>query len=813
MVGDHLVIQGQGGAHMVKQDFEKQSAPWVRHEFSTDWDYMHWDTGSYRFAGQSIARMGALLGQRLLTPDVYNEKVPGGDPNTRKDWRFTCWHMPQTAAEHNRIFTYDSFMSYYDADGKVQRLVNWDYDDTYRNSLINSLGILIDTTPGAEAHAILDHRQVSEGITMERPLGFVGVVSSPRTADIEKGVEFIVGKNEWAWYFETLVDHGVSIPSWIDAENIDLLPADTNLIYAPRKDGNGNIVIGARVNGELITRPWKPKDRAALAEFAEVINAGAGEPLKFATPMTTGYGILFRNNHALIFVENKREENVSEALGVQKAAVEPIEQARVAEVSVALPFKLDGAQVWDLTGFLPVKEFSVSGQRLTFTAPLRAGDGRIYAIVPAVGAAQLPPLPQVAPNADRAELDQLIVPWMETAYEKVAYRNAIFVDPPQPYAPRNYTMLNADDAAAAPERINQQSAAAPELQGTAAILKILAPAAVVVVGENAPDAIKATAEQLAAALKKNGGDAKILTDAELSALPVSESGTYHLLAVGTVWDNLLLQRFNDPWSLDRDWYYGRLGNEPAWDWMPREGYTVGFVGDFANDDDSVGYLGFERSSLMWEARCKALDDLNPPEKQMPMRFLIRLTGSGAAGVSKAVQAFADDGLLNGTVGGKAAPTGDPRYTLTAERLLEKLPFAAPQKVNAADGHSLTYLGWNQADAEQYDGFHALTGAVANRIIRVKYQPEWGFTNFPASPIRASTRFELCVIELADAGAATAALAKLTADGGEKITIGGLSGARTKYGAHAVVRDNRLILESAPEPWGQALVESFLVGGE
>src|ERR1700722_4754762 len=105
--------------------------------------------------------MGALIGHRILSPDVYNEKVPHADPKSRTDARFRLWSLPQDAAEHNRFFTYTSFMHYYDTQGRPQRVVNLDYEDLYRNSQLNSLGVLTHQTPGDEAHAILDHPQVS----------------------------------------------------------------------------------------------------------------------------------------------------------------------------------------------------------------------------------------------------------------------------------------------------------------------------------------------------------------------------------------------------------------------------------------------------------------------------------------------------------------------------------------------------------------------------------------------------------------------------------------------------------------------------
>ncbi len=286
LVGDTLVIQGQGNPRWVHQDLEEQIAPWSRFEFQTDWDYMHWGSGSYRFAGQAFSRMGAVIGHRILSPDVYNEVVPHADPKARTDTHYSHWDIPQNAAEHNRMFTYTSFMHSYDSDGRPQRVVNLDLDDLYRHSQGNALGILTDATPGAEAHAILDHRQVSEGVTMERPIGFVGVVSSARTADIAAGTEYVVNAETWPWYFETLVDDGVSLPAFIDAQTLGKLPAETNLIFAPRKDGQGNLVISARVAGQTITRPWIPKDRASLAEFAQAIKQAAGEPLKFSEGTT-----------------------------------------------------------------------------------------------------------------------------------------------------------------------------------------------------------------------------------------------------------------------------------------------------------------------------------------------------------------------------------------------------------------------------------------------------------------------------------------------------------------------------------------------
>jgi hypothetical protein len=813
LVGDTLTIQGQGNPRWVHQDLEEQISPWSRFEDQTDWDYMHWGSGSYRFAGQAFSRMGAVIGRRIFSTDVYNEKVPHADPKSRTDSRFAMWSLPQDAAEHNRLFTYTSFMHYFDSDGHPQRVVNLNYDDVYRASQKNSLGVLTPQTPGPEAHAILDHRQVSEAVTMDSPIGYVGVVSSPRTADIASKTEYVVNPDAWPWYFETLVDDGISMPAFVDANAVDKLSDQTNLIFAPRKDGNGNVIISARIKGQMITRPWAPKDRASLAEFADAIKKAADDPLKFSEG-TTGYAYTFRGNQALVYVENMRSLNESESNDAtpQEGAHE---EPRTAVVDIALPFPSRGAQVWDLTGFLPVTQVQANdaGTRLTFTAPLRAGDGRLFVIVPPSEGSPAPtPKPPALSetSAQDAAPTDLSVPWAQTAYEKVAYRNALFLPTPQPYGPRNYTQLGDADAPPAqiPARVTANVTGTFSLKGTSPLLKLLGPTAIVV-GKDAPNPIKETAQALADALKKAGGTGQIFTAEEFDAKPVAESGTYNVLAVGTIWDNEVLQRFNDPWAMDRDWYYGRLGNQPAWPWQPHTGFTVGWVGDFDAKDDSVGYLSVDRSSFMWEARCKAFDDKKAPEQQMPLRFLFRISGSGPAGVRKAAKAFADDGMLNGCLPGNGDPAGDTRFNLTKDRCLTRLALAVPQTVDAGAGHTLAVIGWNQADGEEYDGFFSKTGVEARTIQRAKYVPEWGMTNFVSSPHRASSRFELCVIDVADAESAQKAAEKLGA-GGSRVTLADNTSAyQAPYGTLIVVQDHFVILESAAQPWGKALMEAYL----
>ena len=807
MVGD--AVQSLGLGHGISPNFEDVVGPWARFEFQTDWDYMHWQAGSYRFPGQSFARFGALAGQRILNPDVYNEKVPHADPASRTDPEFSKWCVPQDAAEHNRLFAYTSFIHYYDADGRPQRVINLDYENVYRVSQANSLGVLVANTPSDEAHALLDHRQLSEGVTMEKPIGFVGVISSPRTKDLAAGTEY--NPDAWNSFFDTLCDLGVSLPAYIDVNAVDKLPAETNLIYAPRKDGHGNFVISARIHGKVITEPWKQDDRVSLALFAGEIQEAAGHPAQFSEG-TTGFAYTFRGDRAFVYVENMRNSHVSNSdlNGPRPSDID--ERPRTATVALTVPFSASGAQVWDLTGFLPVPEVQVQGNRVTFVAPLRAGDGRLFAVIPA-GAA---PILQASRkrllgfSANPAS-NQLFVPWAKTAYETVSYRNPFFLSTPQPDVGRNYTQLGEKDASAFPEPARATAAAdAPGgFDGSSPLFKMIAPNAIVVVGKSAPASIQATAQAVAAAVKKDGGSGEIKDASEFNSLPVSESGKYHVIAVGTVWDNEVMQRFNDPWAMDRDFTYGALGNQPAWPWMPKSGFNVGWIGNFPDDDPNIGYLVVDRSAYMWWDRAKSFDWKKPVEQQMPLRLFFRVTGSGPAGVAKAAKAFVDGEMLNGVLPDQS-PTGDFRYTLSLPRIATSLAVPVPRSVDAGGGHTLTYLGWNQPDAEEYDGFYSKTGREPTRIVRAKYVPEWGMTNFLSSPHRASSYFELCIVDMPDEDAARQAAGKLAGDHPGSVTLAnGVTAQKAKFGTLIVTQGNSVILESAPDPWGKALLEAYL----
>ena len=154
--------------------------------------------------------------------------------------------------------------------------------------------------------------------------------------------------------------------------------------------------------------------------------------------------------------------------------------------------------------------------------------------------------------------------------------------------------------------------------------------------------------------------------------------------------------------------------------------------------------------------------------------------------------------------------GDSRFNLTLDRCLTSLPIQVPQKVDAGAGHTLTYLGWNQADGEEYDGFFSRSHLPARRIVRAKYVPEWGMTNFPASPHRASNRFELCVVEMADAASAQQAAIQLAGPGATSATLpDGSTALQAPHGTLIATRASSVILESAPQPWGQALMEAYL----
>ncbi len=314
--------------------------------------------------------------------------------------------------------------------------------------------------------------------------------------------------------------------------------------------------------------------------------------------------------------------------------------------------------------------------------------------------------------------------------------------------------------------------------------------------------------------------------AEFDAADFRVTGVTHVIAVGTLADNVVLQGRNwlPTWWLDRDWYYSEykyaVPPGQALPYQPTTGFAVAGFGEWPKGDERIGYVEIDRSEyfMEWLVRGRyekaaggpivngnhpswgKLNKVTSPTypTDFPLRLMVRVTGSGGAGVLAAAKAFAADGLLNGVVlAGAKADAGPPMFTLTAARYATALPVTPPMQV---EGY--TYQGWLLPSAFEYDGFRNDSGVAPRTMYRLKYKPGFGITNFWTTPHRRASQFEICV-----ASFATAEEAETARRGLEKTlaaTPGGKEGKIT--GFSMVVKGSRLFLESLPEPVGKAILE-------
>jgi len=354
------------------------------------------------------------------------------------------------------------------------------------------------------------------------------------------------------------------------------------------------------------------------------------------------------------------------------------------------------------------------------------------------------------------------------------------------------------------------------------LLAILAPDALVVVGDQAPPAEKAAADRLAARLRDAGGP----TDNEVSASAINvdleRAATHHLLVVGTESSNVVMAREPSHWVMNRDVYYAT--HPPYADYVPTHGFYVAGYATFPSGD--IGYIEWDRNPY-WEYATNlgsVAGQSAPVAPDLPYRQIARFYGSTPAGVAAAVDAFLTRHVLTGVV----APNGTlpGRQTLfSIDTAHYALPTSAPAWIPATDlkdgGVVLTFAGWHVADSMTYSGFAEASGVPALSIWRAKYITEQGW-NYPknvvidpahemtrsplfeASLDRRASDNEFFVARFASpelaASAVKGAVATLTAHRPSHApwtteTIGGATWNKSRFGVHIVAFGDYLIVES------------------
>ena len=314
-----------------------------------------------------------------------------------------------------------------------------------------------------------------------------------------------------------------------------------------------------------------------------------------------------------------------------------------------------------------------------------------------------------------------------------------------------------------------------------------------------------------------------------------KTGPTHVIAVGTLWDNVALRGRDwlPTWWLDRDWYYQEYDfaltpEQIGLPYQRKSGFMAAGYGQWPKGESRIGYVEVDRSPyfMEWMVRSR-LDRLVPKEKRsgdgfyeavtklkeiksptyphdFPLRLLVRITGSGDEGVLAAARAFAERGLLGGAVlaDGAKADDGPTMFTLPQERYADRLPSKPPA---GAEGY--TYLGWLLPSAFQYDGFVFESGVRPRMMYRLKYKPPFGITNFWTTPHRRAGQFEICIVVFDSPDEAAKAEKGLieSLEGREAFKAGRITG------FHTARRDHVLFTESLPEPAGKALLDAC-VGG-
>ena len=336
--------------------------------------------------------------------------------------------------------------------------------------------------------------------------------------------------------------------------------------------------------------------------------------------------------------------------------------------------------------------------------------------------------------------------------------------------------------------------------------------------------------QAARAISSAEKSVKIMKAAEFDASHFRFTGTTHVIAVGTLADSAVLQGRNwlPTWWLDRDWYCNEykyaVQPEKALPYQPKSGFVVAGFGEWPKGDERIGYVEVDRSEyfMEWMVRGRYEEaaggpirngnhpkwwDLNKVSSptypaDFPLRLMVRITGSGGAGVMAAAKAFLENRMLGGAVLAEGAnvDAGPVMFTLPAARYAKELPLAPPA---GADG--CTYQGWLLPSAYEYDGFCRDAGVAPRIMYRLKYKPAAGITNFWTTPHRRASQFEVCVAYFA--GADEAEKARKALEQTLANTPGGKEG-KIK-GFNMAASGSVLILESLPEPAGKSILDLYL----
>lgn len=365
-------------------------------------------------------------------------------------------------------------------------------------------------------------------------------------------------------------------------------------------------------------------------------------------------------------------------------------------------------------------------------------------------------------------------------------------------------------------------------------------------------AVRQAAERVLAELQRVRADAG-LVDPDTLNTDYATLGTNHVICVGQWADNAVLRMTWGHWAnsrQQRQWQaegeqrameltglWEKDIPEQAWRWQ-HDFFAFGY-GDF--DGADVGYVQTVRNPfpvlLRSVPRQEVYDTSVPrPFDLLPanqMYFVIHLTGTGPAGVIKAVEVFLRDGLLNGVAPGAVKPSLDD-WTLQGlgpRQLATDLPAWAPV---AELPTGIQYVGQQMPGSHLYGGFCEVSGVRPQRIWRLKYRGPGGFRFFESFPTNRASGNELLIAACASAeeanSAATALQKSLPPDpepviwqyGGHSYVLFGTSfkqwltweQARAfceKLGGHLITLDSQEEQDALTKALGRAKIPTIFIG--
>jgi len=328
-------------------------------------------------------------------------------------------------------------------------------------------------------------------------------------------------------------------------------------------------------------------------------------------------------------------------------------------------------------------------------------------------------------------------------------------------------------------------------EGRADLISLVASDAVVVVGSDAAPAEVDIATEISERLRAAGGPSdNIVHDSDIHA-SLALAGYHHLILVGTRESNSVVAKC---WS-----HFAAYPNAP---WRgklaPADTFFVFGFGDFHGDD--VGYVECDQNPYWREVISLKLPDPG-------FRLLVKLTGSGPAGVLAAGRALLDRGLLGGVVAGAYGwESGSELWSLSPEEALSEPPEWLTKAGVQAGGHRIEYIGWQMTDSTIYAGLREL-GIQPIRVHRAKYVTEKGLSNFDAAFHRRASANELMAVLSAAPDETAEKLRQALGDDGKwkTVTDGLWFGPENTYVGWL---GDYVVVESFQEPWGELAMRAL-----